>query len=105
LPELKDFSCVSCFACYVLRMNQNNGILIADTPAKVAAYRLLALKGALKLETKGLQMSRGVRASVIARDELKKAGKPAPANKVKLLEAFEAYLREIGVLIDAPAKA
>jgi hypothetical protein len=79
--------------------------VIADTPEKIQAFRLLALKGALKLETKGLQMSRGVRASVMARDVLAKAGKPAPANKVKLLAAFESHLREIGVLVDKPANA
>jgi len=83
----------------VFRMSQT---IIADTPEKILAYRLLAIKGALKLETKGLQMSRGVKASVIARDVLKKAKKAAPSNKVKLLEAYENHLREIGVLIDAP---
>jgi anion-transporting ArsA/GET3 family ATPase len=78
----------------------NNSAIIIDTPAGIAAYRLLAIKSALKLETKGLQMSRGVKASVIARDELKKAGKAAPANKAKLLATFETHLREIGVLVD-----
>lgn len=78
----------------------NSPALIADTPEKIAAFRLLSLKGALTLETKGLQMSRGVKASVLVRDTLKAAGKPAPQNKVKLLEAYVAHLREIGVLVD-----
>lgn len=73
--------------------------IIADTPETVNAFRLLALKGALKLETKGLQMSRGKKASVMVREILKEAGKGAPANKVLLLAAFEAHLREIKVLV------
>ncbi len=77
-----------------------NNPLIADTPETVAAFRLLALKGALKLETKGLKMSRGVRASVMVRTILKEAGKGAPQDKALLLAAFEAHLREIKVLID-----
>lgn len=79
----------------VFLMNSTN---IADTPEKIAAFGLLALKGALKLETKGMQMSRGRKASVIARGVLKDAGKPAPANKVALLAAFENHLRAEGIL-------
>jgi len=33
--------------------------MIADTPDKIFAYKLLALKGALKLETLGLRHSSG----------------------------------------------
>jgi len=73
--------------------------IVIDTPEGIAAYRLLSIRSALKLEVIGLRMSRGFKASAVARDELKAAGKAAPANKAKLLEAFEAYLREIGVLV------
>lgn len=72
---------------------------IADTPEKIAAFGLLALKGALKLETKGMQMSRGRKASVMVRTILKKAKKPAPQNKVELLTAFENHLRAEGILV------
>jgi len=75
-----------------------NNSLVIDTPEGISAYRLLALKGALKLETRGLQMSRGFKVSVAVRDILKDAGKKTPASKVKLLEAYEAHLREIKVL-------
>lgn len=73
--------------------------LIADTPEQINAFRLLALKGALKLETKGMQMSRGVKASVIVRKTLKDAGYAASASKVNLLAEFEQYLRDIKVLV------
>lgn len=77
----------------------NSSALIAETPEQIAGFRLLALKGALKLESKGMQMSRGVRASVMVRDLLKAEGKKAPANKVQLLAAFETHLREKGILV------
>lgn len=75
--------------------------IIADTPEKIAAYRLLALKGALFLETKGMK-ARGRAASVIVREVLKEAKKKAPANKEKLLECFIAHLRENGILPALP---
>lgn len=79
------------------------GMQIADTPETIAAYTLLVLKGALKLETKGLQASRGLRASVVVRNVLAKAGKPAPRDKNALLATFETHLRAIGVLVTQPS--
>jgi len=75
-----------------------NSTCVADTPEKIAAFQLLALKGALKLETKGMIMSRGRKASVMVRQVLKEAGKAAPSNKVDLLAAFENHLRSEGIL-------
>lgn len=85
-------------------MNDTTSATVADTPEKIAAFRLLALKGALKMESLGMQMSRGIKASVIVRETLKAAGKSAPAKKTELLTAFENHLREIGVLV-TPQKA
>ncbi len=77
----------------------NSPAIIADTPAKIEAYRLLTIKAALSLEVKGLKMSRGIKASNIARDVLKKAGKKAPAKLADLLEAYKTHLQEIKVLV------
>lgn len=73
-------------------------LLVIDTPEGINAYRLLALKGALKLETKGLSMSRGIRASVAVRKVLSDAGKPASRNLVSLLAEYETHLRSLGIL-------
>lgn len=82
--------------------NTQNGSVIADTPEKIEAFRLLALKGALKLETKGLQMSRGRKASVMVRDYLKSKGQKTPSNKIELLGLFEQYLHANGILYHNP---
>lgn len=74
-----------------------NSPIVCDTPETINAYHLLAMKGALKLESIGLRHSRGSVAKLV-RATLKAKGKKAPANKTALLAEFEAYLREIGVL-------
>lgn len=56
----------------------------------IQKFRLLAIKGALKLETKGL-VGR-FKASVIARDILTKAGIKAKKNKMELLVQFQDYI-------------
>lgn len=45
------------------------------TPAQIATYRLATLRTALKLETKGLRMSRGPTALSILRSEYGYKGK------------------------------
>lgn len=75
-----------------------NSIIICDTPDKINAYRLLAMKSALKLESIGLRHSRGSVAKLV-REELKSKGKKAPANKALLLAEYEKHLKEIGVLV------
>jgi len=81
--------------------NQSQGAIVIDTTEGINAFRLLAIKSGLKLETKGMKLSRGTACSVHARTVLKEAGKKAPANKTALLAEFETHLREIGVLVDA----
>lgn len=64
----------------------------------IAAFRLLSMKGALKLETLGMHHSSGRSVAKPIRQMLKEAGKNAPRNKTLLLAEYEAYLREIDVL-------
>jgi hypothetical protein len=78
--------------------NFKDGSVILDKPEEIQAYRLLVIRNGLKLECKGMKLSRGTPCSVHARNVLKAAGKAAPANKAKLSEAFAAHLTEIGVL-------
>jgi hypothetical protein len=78
-------------------------IVAAETPEAVAGYRLLAIRSALKLERMGLKMGRGTRASILARDVLKAAGKKAPAKLAELHAVYGDHLRELGILTSAPA--
>jgi hypothetical protein len=84
-------------------MTNQNAIVAAETPDAVAAYRLLAIRAGLKLELVGMRVSRGTRASILARDVLKAAGKKAPAKLADLAPVYAEHLREIGIL--APASA
>jgi hypothetical protein len=67
--------------------------MIADTPELVNAYRLLSLKGALKLETFGLTHSRGSVAAIV-REILGSKTKNKPA----LLAEFIQYLKDENIL-------
>ncbi len=78
-------------------------IVAADTPEAIAAYRLLAIRAMLKLELVGMRHSRGTRASTLARDVLKAAGKKAPAKLAELHAVYGDHLRELGILAPAPA--
>lgn len=42
---------------------------ILDTPEQIAAYRMLALIGALKLQSKGIRVTRGQSPLTIARKQ------------------------------------
>jgi hypothetical protein len=84
-------------------MTNQNAIVAAETPDAVAAYRLLAIRAGLKLELVGMRVSRGTRASILARDVLKEAGKKAPAKLADLAPAYAEHLRALGIL--APASA
>jgi hypothetical protein len=66
---------------------------VADTPTKIEAYRLLALKGALKLECKGMRRSRGESAYAIVKREFDLRG-----SREAVLHDFEELLRDRGVL-------
>ncbi len=82
-------------------MNKPESAIVINTPEGINAYRLLVIRSGLKLEAKGMKLSRGVACSVHARNVLKEAGKAAPANKAKLADVFNTHLREIGVLVDS----
>ena len=60
---------------------------------KVHVYRLLAIKHALRLETVGMRGK--IRASVIARQILNKAGYKASWDKKNLLVEFSVYVSTI----------
>jgi hypothetical protein len=68
-------------------------MIVADTPEKIEAFRLLALKGALSLESKGLKR-RGRSALSIVKAEFGLKGTAAT-----VLPKFEAILRERGILV------
>lgn len=71
-----------------------NDTIICNTPETINAYRLLALKGALKLEVIGLKASRGFSAFKVVKAEFGFTG-----NKASVLAKYEAHLRSIGVLV------
>ena len=73
----------------------NHGSITITGP-DIPAFRMLVLKNALKLEIKGLRMSRGGSAYATIKKEFKLTG-----NKVNVLEKFETILRKKGVLVDA----
>jgi hypothetical protein len=70
-----------------------DGTIVCDTPESINAFRLLALKGALRLETIGLKR-RGMPASEIVRQEIGSKIR----NKVALLAEYEKWLRAKGIL-------
>jgi hypothetical protein len=55
-------------------------------------YRLLALRGAMRLEAKGIKMSRGVSALMLVKKEL---GLDARFPAKKAREAFESYVEQV----------
>lgn len=69
-------------------MHQINGSIVADTPEKVKAYRLLALKAALKLELVGLKVRRGFSAFATVKQEFGLKG-----SKASVLEQYTEILR------------
>lgn len=68
--------------------------IICDTPDKIDAFRLLALKGRLSLEVKGLTC-RGRSAYSIVKDEFNLKG-----SKAKVLAQFKEILTARGILVD-----
>ena len=67
-------------------------MIIADTPSAILAYRLLAMKSALKLETLGLSSSRGS----VSNDVRYLCSRTR--DKKKLLAEFENHLKHQGIL-------
>lgn len=80
-----------------------NDPLVCDTPDSIKAYRLLALKGALTLETKGMCLSGNRRASVMVRTHLTSVGVKPPRNKLLLLATYITWLRANDYLPKLPA--
>ena len=76
--------------------------MIADTPLMIEAYRLLSLRGGLKLRILARSQKYGATSfpkhATAVRKELERAGVKAPRPLAELLSAYETYLREIGVL-------
>ena len=70
-----------------------NNITVIDTKEGISAFRLLALRGALRLESFGMRRSRGPSALAIVKAEFGLKG-----NAKTVLPQFEAMLREKGVL-------
>ena len=68
--------------------------IVLDAPAQINAFRLLSLRGALKLESVGLKR-RGPSALTLVKKE---TGIKARTAK-DALPLFEALLRETGVLV------
>ena len=67
--------------------------MILDTPEDIQAFRLLQLKGALKLETKGMKMWRGKSAYAMVKEMTGLKG-----NKQKVYDAYVELLKENGIL-------
>ncbi len=71
----------------------NGEPLILDTPEAIQAYRLLVLRSGLKLEIKGIRMSRGKSVYGIIKQEFKLKG-----SRDSVLAQFEEILRMRGLL-------
>ena len=69
------------------------GTIVLDTPAQINAFRLLALRGALKMESVGMKR-RGPSALTLVKKE---TGIKARTAK-DALPLFEAHLRGLGIL-------
>ncbi len=74
-----------------------NNTIICDTPEKINAFRLLALKGALKLETLGMKHSRGSVYAAIKKEFGLKGSKTSVYNQ------FVEMLKRDGILVDKSA--
>ena len=73
-------------------MSDNNGLIVCKTPEEISAFRLLAIKGRLKLELAGMK-ARGPSTFSIVKKEFGFKGKNA-----SILAQFENMLREKGIL-------
>jgi|TARA_R100000908_G_scaffold20151_1_gene7847 hypothetical protein len=65
---------------------------VLDTPEQIQMARYLTLRSGLKLELKGLRMTRGVSCYKIIKDTFGLKG-----SKQKVLDQFEDLLRDAGV--------
>jgi hypothetical protein len=68
-------------------------MIVCDTPDKIEAFRLLALRGALKLECKGLRR-KGQSVATLVKREFSLRG-----TNQQVLDQFEALLQERWILV------
>jgi len=80
-----------------MKNNDSSKAIVIDTPAGIEAFRLLAIKNALKFEVEcpGMRLTRNARPLALANQVMGTAIR----NKAKCLKSFEEHLRKIGVLI------
>ena len=67
--------------------------MLITKPDQINAFRLLALQKALKLELKGLKVSRGISAYKIIKEEFNLKG-----NKQKVLDQYTKILQDKNIL-------
>ena len=70
----------------------SSGFLLTE-PNEINAFRLLSLQKALKLELKGLKVSRGISAYKIIKEEFTLKG-----NKQKVLDQYTKILQDKNIL-------
>jgi len=73
-------------------MSQNE-LLVLDTPEGIAMYRMLAIRGGLKMEARGMRLTRGRSCLSIVRKEFGIKARDAATALVK----FEEYLGQFGM--------
>jgi hypothetical protein len=69
-----------------------NQAITCDTPEAISVFRLLSLRGMVKMESRGMKMSRGVNATAVARKEF---GLKPRAPHAEVIAAIEAKLAEL----------
>lgn len=74
-----------------------NEAIIINTPDGIAFARLASMKGAVKLESRGMKMSRGLNVTAMARKEL---GLKARAPHAEVIATLEAKMQ---AMLDAKA--
>ena len=78
-------------------MNNENSLIVIDTPEGIAAYRLLTMRSALHLETLGMKASRGVNVCKMVKDQYGFKGR----DKKEILRQFENYLEgDLGMTLN-----
>lgn len=75
----------------------SNELIVCDTKESIEAFRLLAIKGALKLEVIGMRR-RGKSVLSIVKQEFGLKG-----TKEKVYDQYVALLKEKGILVDTKA--
>ena len=77
----------------------SNEAIMVNTPDGIAFARLASMKGAVKMESRGMKMSRGLNVTAMARKEL---GLKARAPHAEVIAALEAKMT---AMLEAKANA